>query len=221
MNLVTRKLIAKEVHVNRWLIVAAVVSILVSLGIAATGRVGFNIGSITWITGIVAFGVIMAFYGVTNERKENSLQFVLSLPLGPRDYLLAKVLGLLLCYLGVWVVATAGAVALVLFSDVPDGMLPYTVLLAVFLLTNFSLVLCCALHARTEGAMNAVIVATNLFVTLYMFGVATVPGLTSHMYGPVAVWNGTAFAILAIELCALALTLSLPFLVAARRRDFL
>ncbi len=37
---------------------------------------------------------MLALYGIMNERKEQSLQFVLSLPLSIAEYVRAKMLGL-------------------------------------------------------------------------------------------------------------------------------
>ena len=54
MSIVTRKLIAKELFVNRWLIVSGTVAGVASVVIAATGKTGFNIGALTWITSIIA-----------------------------------------------------------------------------------------------------------------------------------------------------------------------
>jgi ABC-2 type transport system permease protein len=222
MNIVTRKLIAKELYINRWFIVGAAVSGVVSVIIATFGRVGFNVGSLMWITTVIALGVMLALYGVMNERKEHSLLFVLSLPLSVGDYVRAKLIGLVLCYFIPWVVASAAAVVLVLAKDgIPDGLLPYTVLLCVFMFANFSLVLCGALHATSEALIAATIVITNMLVSLYMFVIASVPGLGNHMQDPAPVWNTAIWTILAIELGVLALALTLPLLVAARRRDFI
>ena len=57
-----------------------------------------------WLTTIVAFGVVLAMIAIANERKERTLQFVLSLPLSHGDYVRIKVIGLLLCFLVPWFV---------------------------------------------------------------------------------------------------------------------
>jgi ABC-2 type transport system permease protein len=221
MNVVTRKLIAKELHVNRWLVAGAAVAAVTAILLASQGRTGFNVGALTWLTAIIALGVMLAIYGVANERKEHSLEFVLSLPLSPRDYVLAKLLGLALCFFLPWLLASAAALAVVRADpDIPDGLLPYTVLLCSFLLANFSLVLSGTLHARSEALVVATIVATNMGVSLFMFVVGGLPGLQLHMRGPTAVWNAAFWTVLAVELLVLALAFTLPFLLAARRRDF-
>ena len=125
----------------------------------------FNIGALIWLTTIIAFGVMLAIYGVMNERKEHSLQFVLSLPLSVSDYVRAKLLGLLLCFLGPgWSRPPAPPCWCWPCPTCRTDCCP-TVLLCVFMLTNFSLVLCGTLHVRSEAAMTAVIVVTNMGVS--------------------------------------------------------
>jgi ABC-2 type transport system permease protein len=221
MSTVTRKLIAKELFVNRWFVGSATLAAALSIAVCTLGKMAFNIGALTWLTTIIAFGVMIAIYGVTNERKEHSLEFVLSLPISNGDYVRAKLLGLLLCFLAPWLVSTVAAVAMVLFSEVPDGLLPYTVALCLFLLTNFAVVLCGALHARTEAFTSAVIIVTNMGVSVFMFTVGALPGFRESMFGATPVWNDTFFWTIACEIALFFIALSLPLVFAARRRDFI
>jgi ABC-2 type transport system permease protein len=222
MNIVTRKLIAKELYLNRWFIGGSASAGVLSAFAASFGEAAFNIGALTWLTTIVAFGVMLAIYGVMNERKEQSLQFVLSLPLSTAEYIRAKVIGLMLSFLVVWLSASGAAIALVLgTSGVPDGLLPYTILLCCFMLANFSVVLCGTLYARSESLVTAVIILTNMAVSVFMFTVGTLPGLKQHMFGPTAVWNHTFFNVLTVELIVLVIAVTLPLATAARRRDFI
>src|SRR6185295_4230028 len=113
MNIVTRKLIAKELHVNRLLVGGGVMSGVASVVLAALGQLGFSIGSLIWLSTIIAMGVILALYGIMNERKEHSLEFIMSLPLSVSDYVRAKMLGLALCFFIAWSISVAGALVLV------------------------------------------------------------------------------------------------------------
>lgn len=219
MNVVKRKLIAKELYVNRGLIIGATLAGLMSILVAASGKIGFNIGALTWLTTTIALGVMLAVYGVMNERKEHSLLFVMSLPLSISDYVHAKMLGLLLCYFVPWLLSSAAALALVLGNA--RGLAPFTVLLCIYLLANFAVVLCGALHATSEAMVSAVIIVTNAGVSLYMFVVGALPGLHDHMNGAAPIWNSTFWTVLAVELGVLGLAFILPFILAARRRDFI
>ena len=222
MSNLTRRLIAKELYVNRWFVVMGAAGGILSVLIATLGKTGFNIGALTWLTTIIAVGVMLALYGIMNERKEHSLQFVLSLPLSISDYVRAKMLGLAACFLIVWAVSSVAALLLVFGKEsVPDGIAPYLVLLCVFMLANYAVVLCGALHAQSEAMTSAVIIVTNMAVSIFMFTVGPLPGINAHMWAAAPVWNSTFWTVLACELAVLAVAFSLPFLFAARRRDFL
>lgn len=223
MSLITRKLVAKELYVNRWFIGGGSVAAALAVAIAGLGGEGaFNVGALTWLTTVIAFGVMLGIYGVVNERKEQSLQFVLSLPISIADYVRAKLFGLLLAFLVLWLVATASAIALVLLAPkVPDGLLPYVLLLCFFMLANFTVVLCGALHARSEALVTATIIITNMGVSVFMFTVGAMPSLREHMFGAVPVFNDTFFNVLVVELIVFAIAVTLPLATAARRRDFL
>jgi hypothetical protein len=130
-------------------------------------------------------------------------------------------LALMFCFLVPWIVLTVGAMALILIQpNLPDGLLPYALLLCVFMLANFSLVLSGALHTSSEGLMTLLIIVTNTAVTLFIFLIGSIPALHDHLGDAQPVWNSAVWTVLAVELATLVLTLSLPYLVAARRRDF-
>jgi ABC-type transport system involved in multi-copper enzyme maturation permease subunit len=222
MNIVIRKLIAKELYVNRWFIVGGTASGIASVVIASLGKLGFHIGTLTWLTTIIATGVMLALYGIMNERKEQSLQFVLSLPLSTGGYVRAKMLGLTAAFLVMWLLTSAAALLLVFLEDgVPDGIAPYTVLLSMFMLANFVVVLCGGLHAQSEAMNSAVIIVTNMGVSIFMFTVAPLPGIGNFMWGPTPVWNSTFWTVLACQIAVMVIAFALPFFFAARRRDFL
>lgn len=222
MNIVTRKLVAKELYVNRWFIAGGALSGVASMLIAALGKTGFNVGALTWLTTIIATGVMLALYGIMNERKEHSLEFVLSLPLSISQYVRAKMLGLTASFLVVWLIASAAALLLVFCkADVPDGLAVYVVLLCVFMLANFAVVLCGALHAQSEALTSAVIIVTNMGVSIFMFTVGPLPEIDKNMWAPSPVWSNTFWVVFGCELAVLAIAFALPFAFAARRRDFL
>jgi len=222
MNIVARKLIAKDFFLFRWLIVGATAAGLVGLLIAAEGKVRFNIGMLAWLTTLVAYGVVLVMLAITSERKDRQLQFVLSLPLSHGDYIRIRVIGLLLCFIVPWAVLSVGAVTLIaVMPNLPDGLLPFAVLMSGFFLANYSVVLCAALHTASEGVMTLVIIVTNMNITLFIFLIGGLPSLNDHLQGPVPVWNSTFWILLAAETATLLITLTLPYLIAARRRDFI
>lgn len=222
MSVVIRKLVTKELYLNRWFLIGAAVAGCLSAFACAFGATAFNIGALSWLTTLIGLGVMLAIYGVHNERKEQSLQFVLSLPIAVGDYVRAKLFGLLTSFVAAWLPASLAAIAMVLLApQVPDGLLPFLVLLSLFLLANFSVVLAAALTSRSEAMMTTMIVVTNMGVSIYIFTVGALPSLRQHMDAAQPVWNDTFFFVLACELLLLLVAIALPLATAARRRDFL
>lgn len=223
MNPLTRKLVAREFIMHRWLIGGSIVAGLASLAVIGHGgTMSFNIGFTIWLTIIVAFGAVVAMFGIATERKERVRNWVLSLPISHGDYVRIKAFALLLCFLVPWLVLGASAAGLVIADPkLPDGLLPCLVLMCVFMLANYSLVVCSALHVNSEGAMTLVIIVHNIGITLFIFLVVSIEDISRHMQGPVAVWNPAFWSVLAAELAFFVVMLVLPWLVAARRRDFI
>lgn len=221
MSSVTFKLIIKELHTYRWLVATAIAVGAFSLVLASTGEIAFNVGALAWLTTIIACGVMLPLYGIHQERKDRSHLFALSLPISPAGYARAKMLGILLTFAVLWSALTVGATILVLaVPGIPDGLLPYVLLLSTLLLVNFSLVMCCAFLSSSEIAVTAAIILTNTGVTLFMMLIGRLPAIGSHMLGAAPVWNGTFLSILGGEAVVMAAALGLPLIVISRRRGF-
>jgi ABC-2 type transport system permease protein len=223
MNSLTFKLIAKDFRQHRLLLAGTIVLGLVSLAVAVGGTpLLFNIGMLCWLTAIAAFGCVVAMLGVASERKERALLFVLSLPLDYGQYVRSKLFGLLLCFFVPWAALSAGAVVLVLVAPgMPDGLLPFTILLCGFLLTNFSMVLSATLFARSEGVVTLFIIVHNIAISLFIFLIGPMPAFHDHLQDASATWGPAFWNVLCGEAIVLFIICALPYFVAARRRDFI
>ena len=67
--------------------------------------------------------------------------------------------------------------------------------------------------------MTIVIIVTNMSITLFIFLILGLPSLHNNLLGPTPDWNSTFWVVLGVEIATLLVTLSLPYIVAARRRD--
>jgi ABC-type transport system involved in multi-copper enzyme maturation permease subunit len=217
------RLIAKDLYLYRWLIGAALVVGLGSLFIPRTSSEGPNsLMLVLLLTSIVALGIFIGIYGIMNERKEKSLLFVLSLPISPMQYTIAKVAAALIAFLIPWSILTATIIGLSLAFDPPlDGVLPTSITMMLFFLANFCVLISLALIAHTEFWSVVAILATNVSVSLYMTTVPNLPGIREHIAGPVAVWSPTILGVLGVEAAAIVLPLIAMFFVQARKKDFL
>src|SRR6201988_1160042 len=94
-----RRLILKDWYLNRWMILGSVPAGLASLAIVLTGKdVAFLISIILLCTVIIGVGSQLAVATTVNERKEQTLAFVMSLPVSWREYTAAKILANLIIF---------------------------------------------------------------------------------------------------------------------------
>jgi hypothetical protein len=69
--------------------------------------------------------------------------------------------------------------------------------------------------------MKLEIITTNMGITLININVGALPSLYEQLTAPAQEWNSTFWTVLGVEAATLVITLSLPYFVAARRRDFI
>jgi len=216
------RLMAKDVYLNRQTMFAALIGGLASLIIASTSGIGYSIGSISFITTMMAFGVVLAMFSIAQERKDRSGMFVLSLPLAPMDYVRAKLLGTTLTYFIPWSVLSAGAVLVIPLTPLPDGAMPMTVLLLVYFLLTFSVMALVALLVSSEAKTTLAIIATNMSLTFFMFGISRIHGIGWGLdRKETPTWSGSFFAVLAAELAVIAITFAIPMCFNLRKKEFL
>jgi hypothetical protein len=210
-------LIAKDIHMNRGVIRALLISGAVALGLCLGNLATFAIGALALLVAVISMGCTLAM-GIWKERSERVLLFSLSLPVSARGYLTARTLGTVLSYLAVWLPLTAGAIAVIATSRViPHGLIPFTVLLLGFLLAEFCLLTGVALLSRREVQLSIAMIIANASVTVFWWGMVLVPSVGLAKPGPVAVWSGTVLTILAVEILASILVLVLPIHLGARK----
>src|SRR3546814_9624930 len=84
------------------------------------------------------------------ERKEQTLTFVLSLPVSPLDFTVSKLAGNVLTFAVPFVVLLGGTLAVVLFTPLPDGLFVYPLLFFAYLLFSDAVSLAVAFWLGVE-----------------------------------------------------------------------
>jgi len=106
---ITGRLVAKDLYLYRPLIACALVAGVASLVLSRFSAgdhvsTGVNAGVVLFMTTIIAFGIFIAMGGILKERQDRSQLFVLSLPIAPAQYAMAKVGAALIAFLVPWIV---------------------------------------------------------------------------------------------------------------------
>src|SRR3546814_7883125 len=84
------------------------------------------------------------------ERKEQTLAFVMSLPVSPLDFTVSKLAGNVLTFAVPFVVLLGGTLAVVLFTPLPDGLFVYALLIFAYLLFAYAVSLAVAMSVESE-----------------------------------------------------------------------
>lgn len=217
---IMRLLILTDVYRYRWMIGGSLIAGAASIAIASRGGLAYGIGSIAFITNLVALGIFIAMYSIVQERKDRASLFVLSLPVSTRQYAAAKIISATITYCLPWALLTAAVLGTIAATAIPNGVIPSNVALLLYFLTIFIVFLAVAMSVQEEKWIVTAIVATNMSISLFISSLRLIPSIAEHLQGPVAVWSPAIIAIIAAELALIALAVGLMVLVQLRRRDF-
>jgi ABC-2 type transport system permease protein len=217
-----RHLVAKDLRFQRVpMAVAGVVSVAALAMLSSSSELTFYVGSVLLISVVISVGIYLALMMVLAERTQGMLPFVMSLPIGVREYTLAKLLSSLALFLAPWSAIGAGAAAVILVRGaIPDGLLPFAVVLLLHLLTGYVLTLGVALVSESEGWTIGVAGAANLAVQGFIYWTAHLSDVAAVIGGPAVVWTTSIRRLILAELLAVALILAATWVWQSRRTDF-
>jgi ABC-2 type transport system permease protein len=218
-----KRLILKDWYLQRWMILASLLGGVIALGIVCLGgQAAFFVGLLLLLTTLIAVGAQLAIATIVNERKEQTLSFVMSLPISHREYTIAKLLGTLIIFLAPWLFLVLGSFALFAVPHgIPHGLFPYTAIMATEILVSTSFIIGVALVTESQGWTVAAVMVGNILINLIGYYVAHLPGIAKGMSGSLVMWSSTASTALGIEFAAIALMLCLTFFFQSRKKDFL
>lgn len=217
-----RRLILKDWYFMRWAIAGYLLLGALALLLVSTGGEGsFYAGCVLLFTVLISLGIHLAFATVVEERTNHTLPFVMSLPISPRDYTLAKVLANMGIFMIPWGALVVGALGVVASRGaIEDGLIPFAAIILTWILVSYCLVLAVALVSESQSWAIATMVVGNLAFQGVLYGVSHTPSIASTMKGDVAVWSPAAVGMIVAELAAVALLLALTFFFQNRKTDF-
>jgi ABC-2 type transport system permease protein len=222
-NVMVKRLVLKDWYFLRPAIITYLLAGVGAIMLLRAGSEGlFYAGSILLITILITVGIHLIFATVVAERAEHTLPFVMSLPISAAEYTTAKIVANLLIFLVPWVTLILGTLTIIgLTPDIPDGLIPFVVLLFTQILVGYCLLLAVALVSESTGWTIVALVVGNLSFQFFMYAVSHIEGIASSMKGALAVWNQPALLLLAGQVGAVGLMLVLTFYLQGRKTDFL
>ena len=185
------------------------------------GPIATVLGSTWFFVSLVVLGSMLPVSNVINERKKQTLPFLVSFPISVGQYTAVKLVSTVGMFVVPWVALVVAAVIFIASrQDLPDGMIPGIIVLAVLTFIGFCIIAGAALASESEGLTIAATVATNSSYGFAWYLYVRNPQLRTQMGNPVAVWSPEVLTILAAEIAAIVLILGVTFYLQSRKRDF-
>ncbi|MGB6145369.1 ABC-2 transporter permease [Rhodanobacter sp. UC4436_H3] len=191
---VIKLLVAKD-----WLLFQKQLAACVLAGIVALCLIGmatgwsFYLGSLLLIIVLVSASCFSISTSLLVERKEHTLAFVMSLPVTPLDYYLAKLVGSLVTFLVPFLVMLAGTMLVILFTPLPDGLVVLSLLIFGHVLLAYTVSLSVAMAVESEGWNIFAMISSMVLINPFIMLLGQLPAISDHVktdtivFGPVVV----------------------------------
>jgi len=216
-------LVRKDWYFNRWPIALyTTIGLLALLAIAGGGETGFYFGSIALITVLISIGIHLTMITVVHERKDQTLAFVMTLPISARQYTVSKILANVLVFGAAWTVLVVGSVAVIAGrAAIPDGLIPFAIVVLGEIFASYCVLLAVALISESMTWTIVAMVVGNLGVQAVMYAVSHAAGVGKDLAGNAIVWRRPIVGTLAGEILVIVLSLALTLYLQRRKTDFL
>jgi ABC-type transport system involved in multi-copper enzyme maturation permease subunit len=215
-------LVRKDWQLNQRAVWGSLVGGILSLLCLSKGtQLSFFLGVTLLVTMLIAIGSHLVISMVINEHKEQTLAFSMTLPITYRDYSAAKIAALLLSFLLPWTTLFIGAIAVIMASPIPDGLIPLVVVMLIEILVNICLMLSVALISESNGWTIGALMVGNVGFNAILFFLANQTNMGTTMQSPVAVWTPLAFGLITLEAALIVAMLSLTVVILGRKTSLI
>ena len=217
---VIKQLVYKDWYLNRKLLAVYIGGGIFSLSIISLGEWQFFMGSIMFITMLVAMGNHQLSVTMINERKEQTLAFVMSLPVSPADYAMAKFLSNMVLFFIPWSLLTLVTLLVILFTPLPDGLIAFTLLVCVLIAVNHCICWGVTMVTETEASFLMVMIGLNCLLNPALYFLARSPNIGGNNLNQIFIWSSTATLVLVCEILAIVLLLVGTLYFRSRKKVF-
>jgi hypothetical protein len=218
---IVRRLVLKDLYLARWLILGSLVLAAATLALTPLGLVLFYVGSVSFLCVLILLNVFVVTLTVAQEKKEKVLLFALSLPISTTQYAMAKMTSSLIAFFVPLVLMGLGAVIVTDLTILPNGMIPFTLLIMAYVALYFCVFLAVALAADSGFWNTIVIIIGNISINFFIAFVFQLPSVVEHSRGETAMWTSDLVTIFVIELALCVVALGLGMFFTLRKKDFI
>ena len=218
---VIKLLVAKD-----WKLFEKQLAVCVVAGIAALCLIGlakgwsFYVGSLLMIIVLVSAACFSISTSVLVERKEQTLAFVMSLPVTPLDYYLAKLIGNLITFLVPFLVLLAGTMLVIGYTPLPNGLVPFSLLIFGHVLLAYAVSLSVAMAVESEGWNLFAMIGSMVLINPFIMVLGQLPVISQNVETNSIVFGPILASILLFQLVTSVALLATTGWVHCRKQSF-
>ncbi len=206
-----RALVVKDWQLFQKQLAAYVLAAFVALTLLGVPHLWtFYLGSLLLIVILVAVACFAISTSLLAERKEQTLAFVMSLPVSPLDLTVAKLVGNLLTFGVPFLLILASTIGVIIYTPLPNGLLVLALLLFGHILVAYSISLAIAMQVQSEGWNTFAMITSMVMINPFLMMVGQIESISGVTRGDDIIISLTALAILAaqvlISMAAIGLT---------------
>jgi len=219
---VVRQLVVKDWELNRHFIVTAIVCGAATLALLLLKREPVTVvGSTTLLITLIFIGCMLPASNILNERKKQTLPFVMSLPISSFQYTTSKLLSTVGMYLIAWLPLVTATIWLIAGPRIlPAGVIPMAMILLTLPFIGMCLVTAMTMVGETEGWNLVANLVCNSSYGFVWYFITRTPSLMHDLTSKVPVWNSAVVTFLVSEFALIAMILALTYYLQARKTDF-
>ncbi|WP_411834442.1 hypothetical protein [Pseudoxanthomonas mexicana] len=217
-----RRLIVKDWQVYQKQLAGYLAGILLALSLIGTGKAwSFAAGALLLLVLLVVVGAYTIQTSLMVERKQQTVPFIMSLPVTPMDFYWGKLLANLAIYLVPFTVVVGGLAVLILTTALPDGLLVWSLLIAGFILASFCVSLCVAIAVESEGWNVFAQIAVMSLIGPAMYAIGRIESVQANLRTDNIVWGLSASGVLVAELAVIMVAICITSGIHSRKTSFL
>lgn len=217
-----RVLMIKDWQLNQKPIAAYVLGAIIGLGIMSIPHLwGFYMGAVTLLTIMIASGFHIINATIIQEKKEQTLPFIMSLPVRPIEFALAKIFANATIFIFAWLVVVLGFTFLIFTGPIPDGILIFFFLISIHVIANYFIVLSVAINTESEGWSIFTMVFLNLFLNPVIMLLVRSPKIHSTFENDIIAWSDLATYVVFAEIITIIIAVLVIVFRQSRRKTFI
>ena len=182
----------------------------------------FNLGITLLIAPSVTCGMVLLIKTIVMEKQKSTQLFIMSLPVTVKELTLSKLLLNLPVFTVFWLVITGVAFYFSFGCGVfPNGTVPFVTMIFLGVFVAYVAVLSVALIYQSYGITIITMLCVELGTPAYLWVIAYLEPINSHVYDSHMVWNSTAISLATTQIVIAVLILAMTWHIQSEKRDFI